>query len=233
MATDLFPGTQLQVRRLIGYRHHGIYLGDGQVAQFGGRVADKSHANVEVVSLHVFASGGRVRRVKNQWMAGVSGDPPPTRDESVERAKWLVEHHPPGAYNLFGRNCETIANWCSTGYTYSYQVMNVYIVLVVVTTGVLLPLEYLQGKKWLPRWIPAWVGQSVIPSLVGRLMVAYSREFARFRFESFVENYPVPTRRPVAVDVVAFFDELLEVAEARRIGVRPRSRRERQQARHK
>jgi hypothetical protein len=39
----------------------------------------------------------------------------------VARARWLVQNQPPGGYNLVGRNCETVALWCTCGMAESLQ----------------------------------------------------------------------------------------------------------------
>ena len=36
------------------YNHHGIYIGDDRVIQFGGGIWDKPHAKIEAVSLKDF-----------------------------------------------------------------------------------------------------------------------------------------------------------------------------------
>jgi hypothetical protein len=117
------PGDHLRVWRGF-YFHHGVYVGDGRVVQFGGRVSDKPRARIVEVEFAAFERGGNasvVEHGRHTW-PGIWDLPPADPPEKiVERARWLVEHHPDGAYNLFGRNCETIANWCVAGYGESHQ----------------------------------------------------------------------------------------------------------------
>jgi HRAS-like suppressor 3 len=56
------PGDHLKVRRP-GYWHHGIYVGDGRVVQFGGSVFDKPHARIAEVPFVEFERRGRAERV--------------------------------------------------------------------------------------------------------------------------------------------------------------------------
>ena len=58
-------GDHLRVWR--GYFwHHGTYVGDDRVVQFGGGIFDKRHACVEEVTLSDFLQGGRVEVVPEQ-----------------------------------------------------------------------------------------------------------------------------------------------------------------------
>jgi hypothetical protein len=117
------PGDHLRVWRGL-YYHHGIYVGDNRVVQFGGRAYEKSRARIEEVPLAAFEDDGIARVVahgKHTW-PGIYDLPRADEPEAiVRRARWLLEHHPEGAYNLFGRNCESVANWCVAGYGESHQ----------------------------------------------------------------------------------------------------------------
>jgi hypothetical protein len=122
-STRFRPGDHLQVWRRF-YYHHGVYLGDDRVVQFGGRVSDKPHARIDEVELAAFEQSGIAQVVehgRHSW-PGIWDLPPADPPERiVDRARWLVDHHPDGAYNVFGRNCESIANWCVAGYGESHQ----------------------------------------------------------------------------------------------------------------
>jgi cell wall-associated NlpC family hydrolase len=54
------PGDHLIVRRPRGYDHHGIYISDDRVIQFGSGITltDKSRTAVSAVTLAEFAQGG-------------------------------------------------------------------------------------------------------------------------------------------------------------------------------
>jgi hypothetical protein len=115
------PGDHLAVRRGWLYTHHGIYVSEDRVIQFGGRVSDKPRATIMAVPLAEFAKDGRV---------GVVGEIGPRTDSRlrtaerpervVQKAEWLLEHHSEwlsrrswSRYNVFGNNCEHAATFCA------------------------------------------------------------------------------------------------------------------------
>lgn len=105
------PGDHLAVSRWL-YHHHGVYIGDERVVQFGGRILDKPRARIEEVSLAQFERRGVARVVDHTTerflrMWAMTETLPPER--IVARARCLVETQPHGVYNLLGRNCETVA----------------------------------------------------------------------------------------------------------------------------
>lgn len=132
-------GDHLCVRRPWGYRHHGIYISDSRVIQFGGLISDKPGATIEAVSLAKFACPrrGEVTVVehgcKQKWFRWLPwfgawlppADPP---ERIVQRAEWLCEHHPQGRYHLIGWNCEHAANFCVNEFTESLQVRRVFFI---------------------------------------------------------------------------------------------------------
>lgn len=108
----------------VGYYHHGIYIDDARVVQFGGGICDKPHATVGAVPLSTFERGGSAQRVRHgglTWWGAPRFDAIP-REVTVQRAERLVRAHPGGLYDLFGYNCEQAANFCSTNSYESYQV---------------------------------------------------------------------------------------------------------------
>ncbi|HLX32975.1 MAG TPA: lecithin retinol acyltransferase family protein [Gaiellaceae bacterium] len=114
----------IYVRRALGYEHHGIYVRDERVLQFGGSIWDKPHASVGPVTLETFERGRRAKLYKHgsrTWW-GVRRFPALPRERIVRRAERLVEMQPEGLYDLLGYNCEHAANFCSTNSYESYQV---------------------------------------------------------------------------------------------------------------
>lgn len=116
------------------YWHHGIYVGDGSVVQFGGRIADKPHARIDEVPLSEFERGGRAIVVDHsdlRWPIARWKLPDPYPPERiVARARCLAAHGI-GVYNLVGRNCETL--WCVCGMGESlqrqwFQFVNAYLI---------------------------------------------------------------------------------------------------------
>lgn len=96
--------------------HHGVYVGDGQVVHFWGRMPYKSDARVMAVPVAVFEQlaknvGSRV------LVLNVASRLP--RDKTVRRALSRVGE---GGYNVATNNCEHFANWCVQGVAYSAQI---------------------------------------------------------------------------------------------------------------
>jgi hypothetical protein len=159
--TDLnalpYRGSHIRTRRQFGYWHHGICISDERVIQFGGRICDKPVANIEAVSMRVFADGGQVEVVPHsdkQPFFGPIG-PPGDPETTVYRAEWLVINHPPNLYNLFGWNCEHVATWCVNGLMESQQIRK-----VLAAEGLLIAasIAVLARTKNPPSWlrIPIW-----------------------------------------------------------------------------
>jgi hypothetical protein len=125
--TKFAAGDHLRVWRPlgpVGYYHHGIYIDDARVVQFGGRVSDKHQATIGAVPLSTFEQGETAKLVPHggrTWWGAPRFDAI-SRDATVRRAEHLVEAHPEGLYNLFGYNCEQAATFCSTNSYESYQV---------------------------------------------------------------------------------------------------------------
>jgi hypothetical protein len=121
------PGSHLQVRRPRGYNHHGIYVSDDRVIQFGSGITltGKSKASIDAVSLHDFENGGTANVIRHGTPKFITGYDPPA-DEAwkiVERAEFLLKLQPRLPYHLIGHNCEHIANMCVAGtWIESYQV---------------------------------------------------------------------------------------------------------------
>jgi hypothetical protein len=126
-AAKFVAGDHLRVWRPlgpVGYYHHGIYIDDARVVQFGGRIGDKHQATIGAVPLSTFENGGTAKLVPHggrTWWGAPRFDAIP-RDVTVRRAERLADAHPEGLYDLFGYNCEQAANFCSTNSYESYQV---------------------------------------------------------------------------------------------------------------
>jgi hypothetical protein len=125
------------VKRRLGYHHHGIYVRDDRVIQFGGGVRDKPGATIEAVSLDDFEREGQAEVVlhdgihtdRGVWLP--AADPP---ERIVERAEWLLANHPPrGRYHLIGNNCEHMANFCVSEFTESPQVRHFFMAKACAT----------------------------------------------------------------------------------------------------
>jgi hypothetical protein len=108
----------------VGYYHHGIYIDDARVVQFGGSIFEKRHATIGAVPLSTFErhrTAQLVRHGGRTWWGAPRFDAVP-REVTVRRAERLAQAHPNGLYDLFGYNCEQAANFCSTNSYESHQV---------------------------------------------------------------------------------------------------------------
>jgi hypothetical protein len=107
---SLAPGTELIVDRL-GYRHHGIYLGEGLVIHYAGRIR-YSHGLIETIPVRDFIGRHRVRlgRTPVESLHG---------DDIVRRALSRLGEC---RYDIFRNNCEHFCSWCQFGESRSKQV---------------------------------------------------------------------------------------------------------------
>lgn len=148
-------GDHLEVPR-VGYSHHGTYLGEDRVAEFGGDKTAKEAAAFREVDVAEFDPHQIARVVSHdeppllaQWM--------PTslpREERVARARFLVETAAPGRYNLFGHNCEHAATWCATGFPESHQVRIALYLNMIRSGATTLLASYAYRKvRRIPRWV--------------------------------------------------------------------------------
>lgn len=108
---SLEPGTHLVTPRR-GYAHHGIYVGQGKVVQYGGLVRGLHRGPVEEVGLEQFACG------RPMWMR-YDRESNFDADEIVRRARSRVGEN---RYHLLTNNCEHFCEWCVHAEHRSYQV---------------------------------------------------------------------------------------------------------------
>lgn len=121
MSSRFRPGDHLQVRRRGRYHHHGIYISDDRVIQFGSGITllDKSRTSVNAVSLEEFERGGTAQHVRHGYESWFDTGYHPPADEPwkvVERAEFLLKLQPMLPYDVIGHNCEHVANICVSQY---------------------------------------------------------------------------------------------------------------------
>ncbi len=168
-AHDPQSGDVVRVDRGL-YGHYGLYLGDGWVMQFGGRIADKPRASIHPATQEDFAKGSGVSVVTHEQRL----DPA----EAIWRAWWLRDNPPPMGYNLFGYNCEHFARWCATGRFESGQVDGALAFNSLGGVGVALFVQH-------PRaWIVGLI-QLLLTLLLAWISRAQLRRFQRHIEESF------------------------------------------------
>jgi Lecithin retinol acyltransferase len=107
---ELLAGTHLIIYRR-GYTHHGIYLGEGRVVHYAGRIK-YPQGLIEEVSLAEF-SEGRAFRTERLDTGRFNGN------EIVRRARSRLGER---RYDLLKNNCEHFCNWCRLGENRSFQV---------------------------------------------------------------------------------------------------------------
>jgi Lecithin retinol acyltransferase len=95
-----------------GYTHHGIYVGEGRVVQYGGLSWGLRRGRVEEVPLPQFSLG---RPVWVRFMGLRRYDP----HEVVRRARLRLGED---RYSVLTNNCEHFCEWCVCGRHRSYQV---------------------------------------------------------------------------------------------------------------
>lgn len=96
------------------YTHHGVDLGDGAVAHYGGFLAGTADARVELVDIATFTQDLELR--VNDVAAAFSPD------EIVRRAQSRVGEQ---RYSLLANNCEHFVYWCRLGHSRSRQIQRV------------------------------------------------------------------------------------------------------------
>jgi hypothetical protein len=95
-----------------GYTHHGIYVGEGWVVQYGGLSWGLRRGRVEEVPLSQFSRGRPV------WLR-VAGSHWFDQREVVRRARLRLGED---RYSVLTNNCEHFCEWCVHGEHRSYQV---------------------------------------------------------------------------------------------------------------
>jgi len=161
------PGDHLHVRRPLGYFHHGIYISDDRVIQFGSGITllDKSRTAVNAVSLAEFEDGGTATVVHHGYESLLDTGYHPPADEPwkiVERAEFMLKLQPRLQYNLIGHNCEHIANLCVSQYWgESYQVRRFFRNRAIVTGAFMIWLSA-RSRRSLP--VPGWVAPVAVAS---------------------------------------------------------------------
>lgn len=104
-------GAHLVTKR-VGYAHHGIYIGNGDVVHYAGLSGKLRGGPVEIVSIEQFAAGFGVEVVSHPSAAYAGPD-------VVDRATSRLGERD---YRLLSNNCEHFCLWCVFGQSRSEQV---------------------------------------------------------------------------------------------------------------
>ena len=105
------PGAHL-ITPWLGFAHHGIYVGQGNVVHYGALVYDIIRKPVEEVTLESFAGNRPVFVVQHEEL-------PYGVEEIVARARSRIGEN---QYRLLSNNCEHFVEWCLYGVHRSFQV---------------------------------------------------------------------------------------------------------------
>jgi lecithin:retinol acyltransferase len=167
------PGDHLQVQRPWLYFHHGIYISDDRVIQFGSgvRLWDKARTAISAVTLAEFERGGTAEVVRHGYQSWFTGHHPAADDgwKVAARAEFLLKLQPRLRYNLIGHNCEIIASMCASGsWSESYQTRRFF----TVRTAMDIPLMFyiaIRSRRNLP--LPGWVAPVVILGIAASVAV--------------------------------------------------------------
>lgn len=181
MKESFRPGNHLAVWRPFGYRHHGIYVSDERVIQFGGGLSDKPRATIGVVTLDEFAREGRVRAIGYPpvKMVGWKVQEAERADRVVRKAEWLLERHNQwlggkrrySHYNVIANNCEHAATFCAT--TVRAESTQISLVFNFLTL-----ISILLNLSWVPKQVGKRLGKKsestlewvfIVTGLVGSL----------------------------------------------------------------
>jgi hypothetical protein len=175
-------GDHLRVRHPmgpLGYYHHGIYINDDRVIQFGGGISDKPRATIEAVPLSRFEKCGVAQVVphgRRTWW-GAPRFVPTERAVTIRRAERLLANHPEGLYNLLGYNCEQAANFCSTNSYESYQVRGYFALRVLIGTPITFRLmAAARSSRLAARILWLWVMSGLLSQALYQLRGAQFME---------------------------------------------------------
>lgn len=122
---ELAPGMHVVAHR-IGYQHHGIYIGNGQV------VAYLRDEGVTICSWKKFEDGDKVTVLEHD-------DAQFSAQEIVQRARSRIGEDD---YSLIFNNCEHFANWCVTGKAKSYQVREATVTALAFASATTLAIRH-------------------------------------------------------------------------------------------
>ena len=115
---DPYIGAHIRVQVNSSYYHHGIYIGNDEVVQFGKPIVNINYSeiSVEKVSIDEFLNGGFLEvRVFDRKEKK-------SKKKDFDIAKIALEKIGETGYDFLKNNCEHFANYCVFGEKKSTQV---------------------------------------------------------------------------------------------------------------
>lgn len=120
---DLYPGAHIRVK-ISNFYHHGIYIGNGEVVQFGyPNNISEDPKDVKVVRSPINEFVGTANFIE-VYCYSKSELKKKRKDEYI--IKEALSHIGEGGYSILKNNCEHFANRCVFGNGSSSQIDEVY-----------------------------------------------------------------------------------------------------------
>lgn len=98
----------------LGYKHHGLYLGDNKIIHYRGLESNLNpfKGKIEITTLEEFSLGNPITIQKQLT-------PKYSVEDSIDRA---ISRMGEDKYNVVTNNCEHFVNWCINGVQKSRQI---------------------------------------------------------------------------------------------------------------
>ena len=120
---DLYPGAHIRVK-VGNFFHHGIYIGDGEVVQFG--YPDNIYQDAKEVKIMRSPIEEFVGPANFIEVYCFSKDELKKKNKDEDIIKIALSHVGEGGYSVLKNNCEHFANRCVFGRSSSSQIDEVY-----------------------------------------------------------------------------------------------------------
>lgn len=120
---DLYPGAHIRVK-ISNFYHHGIYIGNGEVVQFGyPNNISEDPKDVKVVRSPINEFVGTANFIEVYCFSKAELKKKRNDEDIIKEA---LSHVGEGGYSILKNNCEHFANRCVFGSGSSSQIDEVY-----------------------------------------------------------------------------------------------------------
>lgn len=124
---NLYPGAHIATSNPYEHYHHGIVVDvepeDLSIIHFWGR--EKENGRIQTTTLPIFLAGGihnLGQRTRRLYLVSYDDDNEEKRQQTVAKAKELLEKADEIVYDIGKRNCESFATFCRTNVWKSEQI---------------------------------------------------------------------------------------------------------------